>query len=223
MRSCTKVKLILFSIILLSIGCGGAPMHGAEIRTDLGSDQTAQPAVAIQPSPPVGSEQVKQAFTAKFEALTLCDSILVALPSQQLALKKVSYNRKQGGLLTTTIIGVAGSIVTAVIAGTQKADAGGSVDSKPVTIVGASTAGATALAGVISLFVVGSGHDERIQQLVESSKLTASWESDLTTTCPAISEANAAACILDAKRLAAKCDALIKTLPYRIPKTIIIH
>jgi uncharacterized membrane protein YeaQ/YmgE (transglycosylase-associated protein family) len=223
MRSCTKVRLILFNITLLSSGCAGAPIHGAEIQKDLGGDQTAQPVVAVQPPPPAGSEQVKQASTVKFEALTLCDSILVALPSQQLALKKISYNRKQGGLLTTTIIGVAGSIVTAVIAGTQKADAAGSVDSKPVTIVGASTAGATALAGVISLFVVGSGYDDKIQQLVESSKLTAGWESELNTNCPAVSEANAAACILDAKRLYGKCDALIKTLPYRIPKSIILR
>jgi uncharacterized membrane protein YeaQ/YmgE (transglycosylase-associated protein family) len=223
MRSYSKATLLLLNITLLSSGCGGASPHGAEIKTDLGGDQTAQPAVAVQPPPPAGSEQVKQAFTATFEALTLCDSILVAIPSQQLALKKLSYNRKQGGLLTTTIVGVAGSIVTAVIAGTQKADAAGSVDSKPVTIAGASTAGATALAGVISLFVVGSGYDETIQALVESSKLTANWQLELKATCLAISDANAAVCILEAKRLSAKCGALIKTLPYRIPNTIIIH
>lgn len=130
--------------------------------------------------------------------------------------KKTVYNRKQAGLLLTTAVGVAGSIATAILANQQKADTGGNVDTAPATIVGASTAGGTAIAGVVSFFVVGSDTDELMREMSNSSQLIVSHDETYLKACAVVTAANAQVCEDDALTLEKYCRATAVRLPYKI-------
>ncbi|MEO6599261.1 MAG: hypothetical protein ABIQ16_05270 [Polyangiaceae bacterium] len=164
-----------------------------------------------QPAP---GDAVGAAVAARAKALKRCDKLLSAIPLQEKWKKDQAYGRKQGGLLTTTIVGVAGSIVTAVLASKMKPDSSGKVDTGPTTIVGSSTAGATAIAGVVSLFVVGQGADEDIK-IMEGYRTEADAKEKSLDSCAQPKPEEAALCTSNAERIEAYCEDIALTrMPY---------
>ncbi len=199
---------------LLACGCSAVATSQATAPPDVQPPKVSTP-------PPLASassapDSVEDARNMSILALSRCDRVVLAIPTQQLAVKKSAYNRKQGGLLVTAAVGVAGSILTTVLANTQK-DSGGSADPQPATIVGASTAGATTVAGVVSLFVVGVGADDRLQQMENTRTQIENRIETYTTDCGDISTDRAAVCKTQARLLRSFCDSASLTLPYSVP------
>ncbi|UQA57052.1 hypothetical protein [Polyangium aurulentum] len=97
-------------------------------------------------------------------AQTTCDIVKLAIPQQKYWLKKKTVREKNAGTLITTVIGAGGSIATAILANNLEVDPSSlQADATVPTVTGAVTAGATAVGGVISAFVVGAGNDGEIE------------------------------------------------------------
>lgn len=205
-----------FSMLLLSACAGHLPEPGSP-EPPPASEMSARPLPRAAHDPPSGNAAIDAAREAAVAGLQACDTVLFAIPNQQLSIKRIAYNRKQGGVLVTTIVGVAGSIVTAVFAGTQSTDASGDVNTKPAVIAGASTAGGTAIAGVVSLFIVGSGADERVELLSQYARQIETAEATFKSQCDKVTDENASTCKAEALRLQNQCTTIEGQLPYTIP------
>lgn len=207
-------------LLLLSTGCAGnlpEPGHPSQPPTEAAVPPTLGAPVEAKKT---GSPEIDAAYEIGTQALVACDEVLGAIPSQQLQIKNKAYARKQGGLLVTTAVGVAGSVITAIFAGNQKAETDGSVNTKPATIAGASTAGGTAIAGVISLWVVGSGADERVELLTDRSKTLQDAEANYNTKCATIAMEKVSECKREALRLSTQCGSVRSQLPYVVPPSV---
>jgi hypothetical protein len=212
----TAAALILTSCV------GNLPEPGHPEAQPEG-EVSVRPMLRPSHSPPTNSPVIDEARVEAINALQACDTVLVAIPNQQLSVKRIAYNRKQGGVLVTTLVGVAGGIATAVIAGGKQVDGAGNIDNKPAVITGVSAAGGTAVAGVISLFIVGSGADERVALLTRYAEQIEAGESTVKGHCDQVTEETAAVCKGEATRLRMQCATIEGQLPYTIPTRTMAH
>lgn len=202
----TGFRAVLMTTLVLTSACVGVPRMGAQALRP--ADVPPTPTLVTQAPPTQANTNIDRARSAEFDALAKCNSILISIPTQQFLFKRSAYSSKQLGLLLTTVVGVAGSIVTAVLVNNQK-------DDQTATIVGASTAGATSVAGVLSLFVVGSGTDERIQLMSDYAKQIQDAQATYKTACGTLSDANAEQCKMNANLLKNTCETVGGKLPYK--------
>lgn len=205
--SITNAIAILTSSFVLA-GCSGTlPELGANAPNPK-KDGSGTRVTIAPPSPPSGDAIEDYYLTVRRG----CTVVRLEAIEQQETVQRVAVKRKQGGLLLTTGVGVAGSIVTAIFAGGSSTS--GEPD-KPATIAGAATAGATGLAGVIALFVVGGGADNTVKRLADMADDVAKTESALDQACaPATGSRNGDQCRVQSKNAEATCDTYKKQLPY---------
>ncbi|NPC46080.1 hypothetical protein HPC50_03215 [Corallococcus exiguus] len=163
--------------------------------------------------PATGNKAVDEAQAFVSDAFNHCDNVTLNTAYQQLLITKIATRRKNLGLLATTIVGVAGSIVTAALLGSKAASDG---NSEKATIVGASSAGATAITGVVSIFIVGSGADDRVKQMSDNKNRIDQEVDDLSNSCKDINANNAAQCTQKAKRVKNRCGIAETQLPYEV-------
>jgi hypothetical protein len=147
------------------------------------------------------------------QAKRICRRIKDDTPVQVERVTKNAYFKKQAGLLVTTLVGAGGSVTTAVLATTQK-DSAGNSNAVPATAVGAVTAGATAIAGVIALFVVGPAPEDRIKRMNAVPDSITTEMSNFDKACQSVTAETATNCKNRAGELADVCISLGRTLPY---------
>jgi len=198
-----------FAALFLTACAGHIPEPGHP-EAVAATEFSPAPGARLAREVPTGNAATDEAREAGLGALQACDAVLLAIPNQQLNLKRVAASRKQGGILVTTIAGVAGSIITAVLANSNSS-------SSTVTIAGASTAGGTAVAGGISLFIIGAGAEERVELLSQYGRQIEAAETSLKSQCDLVVEAGASACKAQAQRLHSQCTSIQGQLPYIIP------
>jgi hypothetical protein len=157
----SPLKIVFVTSVLLLVGCGAAV---PEPQVAKPADVAPNP-VAAGPAPAtVGNPLLDQASRDYVNALGDCNATLDAIPWEQNQINSHAASGKTTGLLITTAVGVIGSIATALVSDANK----NSPNNAPPTTLGVSTAGATAIAGIISLYAVGSGTDAQIKSLTDA-------------------------------------------------------
>ncbi len=226
MRNCVRYALLALAIS----GCSGSlPEPG------LGGVARARIADVPELMPPPGSRApaIPQGAAARYATHRLasygqCTAMESRLDAFALELKTSAASRTLWGAVATAFVGSGGSIATAVSSSQQTVGGNGSnINGKDLTtVLGAVTAGTTAVVGAITIAVIGPPPADTLTAIDTANKqMVAAW-TNFDAACPVFpvswTDDKYLACSAQADQTAVNCTVLLtsvrlKAAPYKPP------